>query len=79
MTKQTELDAKCLIQHQYGFRQSWITLLELSGKDYNTFDYIMFSVRGIEYQAKATYEIEQGRAIKKWQLSVYDGHGKFVK
>lgn len=61
--------AKKLINDEFGFQVSKIDLLEGSTNAYGKFDYIMFSVCGIDYQL--IFDYSKGCYI----LNVYDSHG----
>lgn len=65
--------AKKLINDEFGFSASKINLLEGSTNDYGKFDYIMFSVCGIDYQMHFDY------SKGCYTLKVYDSHGLIEK
>jgi len=65
--------AKKLINDEFGFSASKIDLLEGSTNDYGKFEYIMFSVCGIEYQMN--FDFSKGC----YTLKVYDSHGLIEK
>ena len=78
MSKQSQIEAKQVINQAFGFQQKQIVLLEMSGTSKDTFDYIMFRVCGIDYQIRKQWDIittDAGKceSVKRWHLRIFDG------
>lgn len=69
MTKKDYSVMKKKINDAFGFEKSKITLLEASKNSFLEFDYIMFSVCGIEYQMNYSY------TEKRYILRVFNNNG----
>ena len=65
----TQSKIKEIINFEFGFQKSLITLLEAS-QYYTLVDYVMFRCCDVEYQMR--YDISSCKYI----LSIYDGHGR---
>lgn len=66
MTKKAQNEARQMISQLFGFQASKVVLLEVGGSNKFFFDYFMFSVCGIEYQAREYFD--NGF---KWSLVIY--------
>lgn len=66
-------EMKKVINEEFGFSTSKIDLLEGSKNSFGKYDYIMFSVCGIEYQMDYSYI--EGR----YKLRIYESDGRIEK
>lgn len=67
MTNKAKYEAKQKVNQEFGFQINKIELLEVSGSNKYEFDYIMFAVCGIAYQAQRYYD----NGVK-WSLGIYN-------
>ena len=66
-------EMKKIINNEFGFAVNKIVLLEASKNSFGEYDYIMFSVCGVEYQMSFDY------MEMRYKLIVFESNERVVK